>query len=109
MQMTMSRWPHWSRDEPQLSAHPGDRSAWVARRSSASPRSADAPAARAATSSSPRTSAWRYKAILGPFEVGTGVVPGRGTIARLPRLIGRGRALEVLLGADDVDAERAER
>jgi enoyl-CoA hydratase/carnithine racemase len=49
------------------------------------------------------------KAILGQFEVGTGVVPGGGTIARLPRLIGRGRALEVLLGADDIDAERAER
>jgi enoyl-CoA hydratase/carnithine racemase len=49
------------------------------------------------------------KAILGQFEVGTGVVPGGGTIARLPRLIGRGRALEVLLGADDFDAERAER
>jgi hypothetical protein len=42
------------------------------------------------------------KAILGQFEVGTGVVPGGGTIARLPRLIGRGRALEVLLGADDI-------
>jgi enoyl-CoA hydratase/carnithine racemase len=49
------------------------------------------------------------KAILGQFEVGTGVVPGGGTIARLPRLIGRGRALEVLLVADDIDAALAER
>jgi enoyl-CoA hydratase/carnithine racemase len=48
-------------------------------------------------------------AILGQFEVGTGIVPGGGTIARLPRLIGRGRALEVLLVADDIDAARAER
>jgi enoyl-CoA hydratase/carnithine racemase len=49
------------------------------------------------------------KAILGQFEVGTGVVPGGGTIARLPRLIGRGRALEVLLVADDIGAALAER
>src|SRR5262245_1359836 len=48
------------------------------------------------------------RAILGQFEVGTGVVPGGGTIARLPRLIGRGRALEVLLVGDDIDAARAE-
>ena len=49
------------------------------------------------------------RAILGQFEVGAGLVPGGGPMARLPRLIGRGRALEVLLGADDIDAERAER
>ena len=48
-------------------------------------------------------------AILAQFEVGTGVVPGGGPMARLPRLIGRGRALEVLLAADDIDAQRAER
>src|SRR5262245_25011765 len=48
-------------------------------------------------------------AIVGQFEVGTGVVPGGGTIARLPQLIGRGRALEVLLVADDIDAALAER
>jgi enoyl-CoA hydratase/carnithine racemase len=49
------------------------------------------------------------KAILAQFEVGTGVVPGGGPMARLPRLIGRGRALEVLLVADDIDAALAER
>jgi enoyl-CoA hydratase/carnithine racemase len=49
------------------------------------------------------------KAILAQFEVGSGVVPGGGTPARLPRLIGRGRALEVLLVADDIDAALAER
>jgi enoyl-CoA hydratase/carnithine racemase len=49
------------------------------------------------------------KAILAQFEVGTGVVPGGGPLARLPRLIGRGRALEVLLAADDIDAALAER
>jgi enoyl-CoA hydratase/carnithine racemase len=48
-------------------------------------------------------------AILAQFEVGTGVVPGGGPMARLPRLIGRGRALEVLLVADDIDAALAER
>jgi enoyl-CoA hydratase/carnithine racemase len=49
------------------------------------------------------------RAILAQFEVGTGVVPGGGPAARLPRLIGRGRALEVLLVADDLDAVMAER
>jgi enoyl-CoA hydratase/carnithine racemase len=49
------------------------------------------------------------KAILAQFEVGMGVVPGGGPMARLPRLIGRGRALEVLLVADDIDAALAER
>jgi len=44
----------------------------------------------------------REKAILSHFEVGAGVVPGGGPMARLPRLMGRGRALEVLLGADDI-------
>jgi enoyl-CoA hydratase/carnithine racemase len=49
------------------------------------------------------------KAILAQFEVGAGIVPGGGPMARLPRLIGRGRALEVLLAADDIDAALAER
>jgi enoyl-CoA hydratase/carnithine racemase len=49
------------------------------------------------------------KAILAQFEVATGVIPGGGPMARLPRLIGRGRALEVLLGADDIDTALAER
>jgi enoyl-CoA hydratase/carnithine racemase len=51
----------------------------------------------------------REKAILSQFEVGAGVVPGGGPMARLPRLIGRGRALEVLLGADDIPGDLAER
>jgi enoyl-CoA hydratase/carnithine racemase len=50
----------------------------------------------------------REKAILSQWEVGAGLVPGGGPLARLPRLIGRGRALEVLLGADDVGGELAE-
>jgi enoyl-CoA hydratase/carnithine racemase len=49
------------------------------------------------------------RAILSQFEVGAGLVPGGGPMARLPRLIGRGRALEVLLGADDIPGELAER
>jgi enoyl-CoA hydratase/carnithine racemase len=51
----------------------------------------------------------REKAILSQWEVGAGLVPGGGPMARLPRLIGRGRALEVLLGADDVNGDLAER
>ena len=50
----------------------------------------------------------REKAILSQWEVGAGLVPGGGPMARLPRLIGRGRALEVLLGADDLRADLAE-
>ena len=51
----------------------------------------------------------RDKAILSQWEVGAGLVPGGGPMARLPRLMGRGRALEVLLGADDVHGDLAER
>lgn len=50
----------------------------------------------------------REKAILSQWEVGAALVPGGGPMARLPRLIGRGRALEVLLGADDVPGDLAE-
>src|SRR5579859_6825108 len=49
------------------------------------------------------------KAIFGHPEVAVGLVPGGGATQRLPRLIGRGRALEVLLGCDDLSAELAER
>jgi enoyl-CoA hydratase/carnithine racemase len=51
----------------------------------------------------------REKAILSQWEVGAGLVPGGGPMARLPRLMGRGRALEVLLGADDIAGDLAER
>jgi enoyl-CoA hydratase/carnithine racemase len=51
----------------------------------------------------------REKAVLSQWEVGAGLVPGGGPMARLPRLMGRGRALEVLLGADDIPGDLAER
>src|SRR5437667_10512628 len=51
----------------------------------------------------------REKALLSQWEVGAALVPGGGPIARLPRLMGRGRALEVLLGADDIGGDLAER
>src|SRR5216110_4019805 len=50
----------------------------------------------------------REKAILSHFEVGAGIVPRGGPMARLQRLIGRGRALEVFLGADDIPGDLAE-
>jgi len=50
----------------------------------------------------------RERAILSQWEVGAALVPGGGPMARLPRLIGRGRALEVLLGADDISGDLAE-
>jgi enoyl-CoA hydratase/carnithine racemase len=51
----------------------------------------------------------RENAILSQWEVGAGLVPGGGPMARLPRLVGRGRALEILLGADDIRGDLAER
>jgi enoyl-CoA hydratase/carnithine racemase len=51
----------------------------------------------------------REKAILSQWEVGAALVPGGGPMARLPRLMGRGRALEVLLGAEDINGDLAER
>ena len=50
----------------------------------------------------------REHAALGQFEVAMGVIPGGGPMARLSRLIGRGRALEVVLVGDDLDGPRAE-
>jgi enoyl-CoA hydratase/carnithine racemase len=50
----------------------------------------------------------REKAVLSQWEVGVGMVAGGGPMARLPLLIGRGRALEVLLSSDDIGGELAE-
>ena len=50
----------------------------------------------------------REKAILSQWEVGVGLVPGGGPMARLPQLIGRNRALEVLLSSEDIRGEQAE-
>jgi enoyl-CoA hydratase/carnithine racemase len=46
---------------------------------------------------------------LGQPEVGVGVNPGGGGTERLPMLVGRGRALEIVLGGNDFDGETAER
>lgn len=46
--------------------------------------------------------------VLGHPELAVGIIPGGGGTQRLPRLIGRARALEVILGCMDVDAETAE-
>jgi len=50
----------------------------------------------------------REKAFFGQPEVGSGVIPGGGGSERLPRLIGRDRALEVILSSEDYDADIAE-
>ena len=50
----------------------------------------------------------REKAVLSQWEVGVGLVAGGGPMARLPRLIGRQRALEVLLSSDDIGGDQAE-
>lgn len=51
----------------------------------------------------------RERAIFSQIEVGTGIIPGGGGLERLPLLIGRARAMEVIIGADDFDADTAER
>ena len=51
----------------------------------------------------------RESALFGQPEPGLGVIPGGGGVQHLVRLMGRARALEVLLSADDYDAELAER
>src|SRR6201998_1997732 len=51
----------------------------------------------------------RENTLLGQPEVGVGLHPGGGGTERLPRLVGRGRALEIILGANDFDGETAER
>jgi enoyl-CoA hydratase/carnithine racemase len=49
------------------------------------------------------------EAVLSQFEIGAGFTPGGGPMARLPLLVGRGRALEILLSGNDVPADLAER
>ncbi len=51
----------------------------------------------------------RENALFGQPEVGSGIVPGGGGSERLPRLIGRDRALEAILSSEDYDADLAER
>lgn len=51
----------------------------------------------------------REGAVLSQFEIGAGFTPGGGPMARLPRLVGRGRALEILLSGNDISADIAER
>ena len=50
----------------------------------------------------------REKAVISQWEVGVGMVAGGGPMARLPHLIGRNRAMEVLLTSEDIRAEQAE-
>ena len=50
----------------------------------------------------------RDKAVLSQWEVGVGLVAGGGPMARLPLLMGRARALEVLLSSDDIGGELAQ-
>src|SRR3954452_15871599 len=51
----------------------------------------------------------RENAVLGQIEVGVGTTRGAGGVQHLGRLLGRGRAMEAVLGADDFDADQAER
>jgi enoyl-CoA hydratase/carnithine racemase len=51
----------------------------------------------------------RENTLLGQPEVGVGLHPGGGGAERLPHLVGRGRALDIILGANDFDGEAAER
>ena len=51
----------------------------------------------------------KEKAVLCQIELGTGLIPGGGGLERLPLLIGRARALEVILSSFDYDADTAEK
>ena len=51
----------------------------------------------------------RQNTLFGQPEIGVGLVPGGGAMEWLPRLVGRSRALEIVLSADDFDADIAER
>ena len=51
----------------------------------------------------------RGKTIVNQMEVPIGILPGGTGTQRLPRLLGRGRAMELIVGGDDLDAETAER
>jgi enoyl-CoA hydratase/carnithine racemase len=47
------------------------------------------------------------RTVLGQPEVAMGILPGAGGTSRLPRLLGRGRALDIILTGRDVGAEEA--
>jgi enoyl-CoA hydratase/carnithine racemase len=49
------------------------------------------------------------KTFVNQMEVALGILPGGTGTQRLPRLVGRGRALEIILGSDDLDAETADK
>jgi enoyl-CoA hydratase/carnithine racemase len=49
------------------------------------------------------------KTLVNQMEVPLGILPGGGGTQRLPRLVGRGRAMEIILAGEDLDAETAER
>jgi enoyl-CoA hydratase/carnithine racemase len=51
----------------------------------------------------------RGKTRINQMEVPLGILPGGTGTQRLPRLVGRARAMEIILGGDDLDAETAER
>ena len=51
----------------------------------------------------------RERAVLGQFEVGLAAIPGGAPSTRLPGIVGRGRAFEIVLGGEDFDGELAER
>ena len=51
----------------------------------------------------------RHSALFGNPEIGVGLVPGGGALEWLPRVVGRSRALEIVLSGDDFNADIAER
>src|ERR1700749_4798090 len=50
----------------------------------------------------------RQNALFGNPEIGVGLIPGGGAREWLPRVVGRSRALEIVLGGDDFGSDIAE-
>jgi len=97
---TIPAGPRHCQQGPRGGQHgPTSLADWPSLRWSPSPRFADAPAAREPSSSfaCDQRFASRENTLLGQFEVGTGMFPQRGALARLSHLVGTGRALEMLL------------
>ena len=97
---------------------PGDRASRAARARSRSSSWASPSSPRSTATRSAADASWRWRARcgiaadtakLGQPEINLGLIPGYAGTQRLPRIVGRGRALELLLTGDQISAQEAHR